>query len=138
MRFAFLIAFCTASIPQSAVADDQSGGDRSVFYGTWGSAKQCAKSPIKPGGTVLFEPYEINRGWLRHGQQWCRLNWGPVEKRENGFFTGANAQCGEDSVRSYFLGMELSGNELKLRWNFLRVNGPLQRCSDPTITDEDK
>ncbi|MEX3011212.1 hypothetical protein [Hoeflea sp. TYP-13] len=103
--------------------------DRAVFYGTWGTAKQCSRAPIRTGGTVLKEPFVISSGWLRQGRFWCRLNWGPVEPREHGFFTGAHAQCGEDTARGYFLGMILSGDDLTLRWGFPLSNGPLRRCS---------
>ncbi|MEO1066561.1 MAG: hypothetical protein AAFW47_04200 [Pseudomonadota bacterium] len=110
-----------------AVADD-----RSVFYGTWGTAKQCAREPIKPGGTVLAQPFEINEQWLRQGQYWCRLSWYPIEPRGDGFFSGARAQCGEDSVQGYSLGMVLSDEkELTLRWGFPTKNGPLNRCPKP-------
>ncbi|CAN0545708.1 unnamed protein product, partial [Ectocarpus sp. 8 AP-2014] len=36
--------------------------------------------------------------------------------------------CGEDAPQSYFLGLELKNNELTLRWDFPRKNGPLMRC----------
>ncbi|MEM7506965.1 MAG: hypothetical protein AAF415_09460 [Pseudomonadota bacterium] len=122
MRCAVLIALLA-----SPVASEE----REVFYGTWGTPEQCTGTPIKPGGTVRAEPFEINPEWLRHGEVWCRLSWFPVEPREDGFFTGAQAQCGEDAVRGYRLGMELSGDELLLRWGFLLSNGPLQRCQKP-------
>lgn len=122
MRFVFLI-ICLAAPAAVAAADL-----REALYGTWGTERQCARAPIKPGGTVLAEPFEINGEWLRHGQVWCRLSWFPVEPREDGFFTGAHAQCGEDSVRGYFLRMNLSGEELTLRWDFPLSNGPLTRC----------
>lgn len=122
MRCAFLIALLAfAAFP--AAADE-----RAVLYGTWGTQKQCARAPIKPGGSVPAEPFEISAGWLRQGRIWCRLRWFPIQAREDGFFTGANAQCGEDAVRDYFLRMELSGNDLTLRWNLLQSNGPLARC----------
>jgi len=123
MRLRVLIAFI-ALLTASVAADD-----RTVFYGAWGTAKQCARAPIRPGGTVLAEPFVIDSEWLRQGRFWCRLSWGPVEPRENGFFTGARAQCGEDAARGYFLGMILSGNDLTLRWDFPLSNGPLRRCS---------
>ena len=102
--------------------------ERELFYGTWGTAKQCAREPIKTGGTVLAEPFEISREWLRQGQLWCRLDWYPIAPRGNGYFTGASARCGEDAVRDYLLGMELSDSELTLRWDVLHKNGPLQKC----------
>ncbi|MEM8795847.1 MAG: hypothetical protein AAGE61_09800 [Pseudomonadota bacterium] len=112
----------TASFP--ANAED----GHKTFYGTWGTEKQCAREPIKEGGTVLSEPFEIDREWLRQGTFFCRLNWGPIEKRQDGVFTGANAQCGEDSVRGYFLGFVLSNDQLTVRWDFPQSNGPLDRC----------
>ncbi|MBO6755967.1 MAG: hypothetical protein JJ902_06545 [Roseibium sp.] len=105
--------------------------DRTAFYGTWGTAKQCAREPIKPGGSVLAEPFEISSKWLRHGQLWCRLSWGPMESRPGGLFTAAHALCGEDTVRPYFLGLILTGDDLTLRWDFPVSNGPLKRCSAP-------
>lgn len=101
---------------------------REAIYGTWGTEAQCSGQPIKPGGTVLAEPFEISADWLGHGRVWCKLEWFPVEPREGGLFTGARALCGEDSVRSYFLGIGLSGEALTLRWNFGFSNGPLKRC----------
>ena len=125
MRYAFLIALL--AFPAAAADDDD---ERAVFYGAWGTAAQCARAPIKPGGTVLAEPFEIGSGWLRQGRIWCRLAWFPVQAREDGAFTGANAQCGEDAVRDYLLRLELSGNDLTLRWGLHRSNGPLARCPD--------
>ena len=119
MRYALLIVLL--AFPATA-------GERTVFYGTWGTAEQCARAPIKPGGTVLAQPFEIGAGWLKQGRIWCRLRWFPVQPREDGSFTGANAQCGEDAVRDYILRMELSGDDLTLRWGLLRSNGPLRRC----------
>jgi len=110
-------------LPEAAAEDHQK------FFGTWGTEKQCARDPIQPGGTVLAHPYEISKEWLRQGDLWCLLSWGPVEQRSTGHFTGAYARCGEDSVRQYFLGMALSGDQLTLRWNILTTNGPLKICS---------
>ena len=76
----------------------------------------------------MSQPFEISTGWLKQGDFWCGLNWGPVVKRSNGLFAGAHAQCGEDVQRSYFLGMELSEKGLRLRWDFPLSNGPLARC----------
>ena len=122
MRLPLVIAFIVL------IAAPVAADDRAAFYGTWGTAKQCTRAPIRPGGTVLAEPFEISSEWLRQGRFWCRLNWGPMEARENGFFTGAHAQCGEDTVRGYFVGMILSGDDLTLRWDFPLSNGPLRRC----------
>ena len=98
------------------------------FHGTWGTAKQCAREPLKPGITVLAEPFEIGSQWLRQGMHWCKLTWGPVEPRENGAFTAAYAACGEDAVRNYFISIERTGDHLTLRWDFPHSNGPLSRC----------
>ena len=100
-----------------------------MFFGTWGTNKQCARRLIKPGGSVKWEPFEINGQWLRQGNTWCSLNWGPLVSKADGFFTMAYARCGEDAVRSYLLGLELNEDKLKLRWNFPRMNGPLMRCA---------
>ena len=121
MRYAlvlFLLAF------PAAAADE-----REVFYGLWGTEKQCARAPIKPGGTVLAQPFEVGPVWLRQGQIWCRLNWFPVRSSQDGVSTGAHAQCGEEIARDYHLGMKLSGDVLSLRWGVLLRNGPLTRCA---------
>ena len=118
----FLLFFAAGTATSNAA--DQ----REVFYGTWGTPKQCARAPIKSGGTALSEPFEISKRWLKKGQLYCILNWGAIDARENGFFTGAQATCGEDSVRGYFIGMDLSGENLTLRWDFPLSNGPLARC----------
>lgn len=117
----YLLFFLLFSLPVQA-------DEREAVLGTWGTEKQCARALLKPGGTVAAEPFEISHGWLRQGDRWCRLNWFPVEKRENGIFTGAHAMCGEDSVQGYMLGMELSDDRLTLRWEFPHKNGPLERC----------
>ncbi|MEL7524553.1 MAG: hypothetical protein AAFN16_02210 [Pseudomonadota bacterium] len=111
------------------LASPAQAGDHDRFLGTWGTAEQCARAPIKPGGTVLAEPFEIGRLWMKHGQHWCKLDWGPVETGDEGAFTAATAQCGEDSVRGYFLGLKLAGDALTLRWDFPHFNGPLKRCA---------
>lgn len=101
---------------------------REVFYGTWGTPKQCARKPHVKGGTVLAEPFVISRQWLKQGRLYCSLNWGPLQKREKGAFTAAHAQCGEDSIRGYFLGFEIVENNLTIAWDFPHKNGPLARC----------
>lgn len=121
MRYALLIAVLAVAAP--AVA-----GEREAFYGTWGTAAQCARAPLAPGGTVAAAPFEISSLWLRHGRLWCRLNWFPVARRSDGLFSGAFAQCGEDSVRGYLLGMRLVDGDLTLRWGVPVSNGPLARC----------
>lgn len=102
--------------------------ERDRLHGAWGTPNQCARAPIKAGGTVRAEPFIIGADWLKHGQLWCRLQWFPIETRKDGLFTGAYAHCGEDSVRTYLLGMDLSGEQLTLRWEFPHKNGPLSRC----------
>ena len=120
MRYALLIFL----LAWPAAADE-----RKVFYGSWGTEQQCSRTPIKPGGTVLAEPFQIGPEGLRQGQIWCRLSWFPIELREDGVFTGAFAQCGEDAVREYLLRMTLSEDALTVRWGLQRSNGPLTRCS---------
>ena len=105
------------------------GPEHAGFFGVWGTHKQCSRDPIKSGGTKLAQPYEVSERWLKHGSVWCSLNWGPVERRKDGAFTAAHARCGEDSLRDYFLGMELSGKSLRLRWGFPRLSEPLMLCS---------
>ena len=124
MRIVTVVLFLL--LPVSAFAED-----RERFFGTWGTAKQCSRLPIKPGGTVLATPVEISEEWLKQGNLWCRLNWFPIETRETGYFSGARAQCGEDSIRDYLLGVVLSDEKLTLRWDLLRKNGPLARCPSP-------
>lgn len=119
MRIALLIA--VLAMPATAA-------DRTAFYGTWGTPTQCARAPLKPGGTVLAEPFLIGPQWLKHGRIWCRLTWFPIQPRHGGAFTGAQAQCGEDSVRGYTLRFNLSDQDLTLRWDVFRANGPLKRC----------
>ena len=122
MRYALPLLLLTSP----AIADD----GREDFYGTWGTAKQCSGAPVIEGVDVFAQPFEIRPGWLKHGQFWCKLNWGPIEARKNGSFTAAFATCGEDSVRNYFLGMEIIDEALTLRWDFPLSNGPLARCPE--------
>ena len=117
------IALCLALLATSATADD-----RSAFYGSWGTAEQCSGTPIKPGGTVMATPIEIDDTFLRQGQIWCRLSWGSVEQRPAGPATTALAQCGEDNVRIYQIGLGSTGASLTIRWDFPLTNGPLGRC----------
>lgn len=122
MRLAFLIVLMSVQVLPAAA------GERDALFGTWGTQRQCDRVPIKPGGTVRAEPFAIGDKWLRQGQLWCRLDWGPVEARPDGLFAAAFAHCGEDGVRRYFLGLVLAGKDLTLRWDFPISNGPLQRC----------
>ncbi|MEM7059770.1 MAG: hypothetical protein AAF557_19465 [Pseudomonadota bacterium] len=121
MRRALL--FALLALP--AMADD-----REIFYGTWGTDQQCARAPMIPDGTIRHEPYVIDRDWLQHRQVWCRLDWFPIQSRQDGAFTGARAQCGEDSVRDYTLRMDLAGDALTVRWNPFWAKGPLRRCGE--------
>ncbi len=101
---------------------------RQEFIGTWGTSEQCSGALIKEGGTVRYKPFEIGEQWLRHGQLWCRIEWGPLERREDELFTGVTAKCGEDAVQGYFLSMKKRDEKLILRWNLTWSNGSLQRC----------
>lgn len=121
MRHALLLALMI--LPVAAAADE-----RDVLYGSWGTAQQCAREPLRPGLTVRAEPIEIGAQWLKQGPIWCKLDWFPLEERDDGVFTGAYAHCGEDSVQQYFLRMNLSEESLTIRWDFLVSNGPLARC----------
>ena len=121
-RLLLILPFLVPAL--ASAADD----GRAAFHGTWGTVDQCNRAPIKPGGTVLAQPFEISAQWLKQGTLWCNLNWGPMQKRPTGLFTAAMAQCGEDSVRGYFVGMELKAGKLTLRWDFPRSSGPLSRC----------
>lgn len=102
--------------------------EREVFYGSWGSADQCARTLIQETGTVSYEPFIVGPDWLQHGRVYCRLSWLPIEARPDGLFTAALAQCGEDAVRDYLLTMTLSDDGMTLRWEF-PVFGPLSRCA---------
>ena len=123
MRYFVLITFILFGSTTQLAAEE-----REAIYGVWGNQNQCSRAPIKPGGTALSQPFEISARWIRQGQFWCSLEWGPLEARKNGIFTAANARCGEDTVRGYFLGMNLSDGQLKLSWDLGRSNGPLIRC----------
>lgn len=121
MRYLICITlFCVTAVTAAAQ-------ERKAFYGSWGAEQQCARALFNPGGQVRAAPYEIGDQWLKHGRFWCRLNWFPVERREDGLFTAARVQCGEDALRDYLLGMSLSDGKLTLRWDFQLV-GPLARC----------
>lgn len=119
---AFAVALLIVLAPPAA-ADDP----RAAFYGIWGDAKQCAREPIIDGGSVRAAPFEIEEQWLRQGRIWCRITWLPVERRDGGAFTAAQAHCGEDSVQGYLIGMALQDETLTLRWDFPLI-GPLSRC----------
>ena len=126
MRTLIFILFL-ALTPLPAMAEEPAD-KREPFYGVWGTKKQCARELFKEGGTVRAAPYVITPQWLKQGELWCSLNWGGVENSKAGKQSAANAHCGEDSIRSYFLGFKLKQEKLTLRWDFLRANGPLERC----------
>jgi len=121
MRYIFFITLFMISF--SVAADE-----RAALYGTWGTEKQCARAPVVPGSLVESEPFTINSQWLKRGVIWCKLAWFSIEKREDGFFTGANALCGEDIPRRYLLSMTLSNEELTILWDFPNKHGPLKMC----------
>lgn len=121
MRYIFPIIMLMFTT--SAFADK-----RETLYGTWGTDKQCSGAPIVPGSLVQSEPFEINSQWLRRGVIWCKLSWFPVEDRQDGFFTGANAICGEDTVQKYILSMTLAKDELTILWGHSNKKGPLKLC----------
>lgn len=120
------VALCLILFANPATADDTT-----AFHGTWGTPAQCAGEPLKPGGTVMAAPFEIDDTFLRQGAIWCRLSWGVLADRPAGQTATAFAQCGEDNVRHYRVGFERKGEALTLRWDFPLSNGPLQRC-DPS------
>lgn len=122
MRFLYILVFFWIALP--AMAEE-----RETLYGTWGTEKQCARAPLKPGSLVQSEPFIINSQWIRRGVIWCQLIWFPVEKRENGFFTGASALCGEDTVQRYNLSMTLIEDELSIVRGFPNKHGPLKMYS---------
>lgn len=121
MRFLILLL----ALPCQLRADER----HAPFFGTWGTPAQCARDLITPGGSVNHAPFEIDTKWLRHGELWCQLQWGPVEDRNGALFTVANARCGEDTVSGYLLGMTKSDDSLVLRWTLFWKNGPLRRCA---------
>ena len=111
----------------AAIADE-----REVLYGTWGTEKQCSRAPVVPGSLVESEPFIINSQWVKRGVIWCKLSWFPIEKTNDGMFTGASAVCGEDTVVRYLLSMRLSGEELSIVWGFPNKHGPLKMCKRTT------
>lgn len=120
-----LTALLLAATP--ATASDR----HAEFFGTWGTPKHCAKAPILDGGTQKAAPFEIGAEWLKHGEIYCALNWGPIANKNGGRFTNASAKCGEDSVRGYTLGLILKDDTLHITWDFFLKNGPLKRCTTP-------
>ena len=130
VRCAVLAAIIVLPVLSTASASASPASEHNRFFDRWGTAKQCARQPIIPGGSVLAEPFNISRQWLQQGRIWCQLKWGPVETRGDGYFSGASAQCGEDAARGYFIGMALVDDKLTMRWDFPVSNGPLERCKD--------
>lgn len=120
---------CIAPAASAAASDVAKADPREVFCGVWGTARQCAGEPLKPGLTVRAEPFEIGAEWLTLGPVSCQLKWFAMEHRDDEVFPGAFAQCGEDAVRDYCLRMSLaSDGALTIRWDFPISNGPLRRC----------
>lgn len=128
MRYIYLIVIFIFSTP--AIADKHQ-----ALYGIWGSEKQCARAPLKPGSLIQSEPFIINSQWLKRGVIWCKLSWLPIEKRKDGFFTGANALCGEDTLAQYTLSMTLERDELTILWGIANKKGPLKMCSPSQVED---
>lgn len=126
MRYIFLTLIFIFST--AAIADKHE-----ALYGTWGTDKQCARAPLSPGSQVQSEPFIINSQWLKRGVIWCKLSWLPIETREDGFFTGANALCGEDTLAQYTLSMTLKGDELSILWGIANKKGPLKMCTQYQI-----
>lgn len=126
MRYLIFLTFIFFSLP--ATADE-----RKALYGTWGTEKQCSRAPVVPGSLVESEPFLINSQWIKRGVIWCKLSWFPIENREDGFFTGANAVCGEDTLRRYTLSMTLAKDELTILWDFPNKHGPLKLCKGSEI-----
>ena len=123
MRIILLFVFFIFTMPAYADEDKHAS-----LYGTWGTEKQCARAPLKPGSLVQSEPFEINSQWLKRGVIWCKLTWFPIETRKDGLFTGANAICGEDSIARYLLSMTLAHDELTILWGVANKKGPLKLC----------
>lgn len=121
MRFLLLAMAIILTTPAHA-------DKREKLYGTWGTQKQCNRAPIVPGSLVESEPFMINSHWVKRGVIWCKLSWFPIEDREDGFFTGANALCGEDTIQNYILSMTLAKDELTILWGHSNRKGPLKLC----------
>ncbi len=98
------------------------------LLGDWGTPAQCSRALLAPGGTLRATPFRISRSWLEHGGIGCLLSWYTAQPRKGGLFAVANAQCGEDSVRSWKIEFLQDGDRLWLRWNETLQNGPLKRC----------
>ena len=130
MRQSHLLLAFLLMIFVPGIATPSNADERAILYGEWGTAKQCARQPIKQDGTRLAQPYELDATWLKQGNLYCQLNWGPIEHRGggSGIFTAAHAACGEDTIRSYFLGIELRDQQLRLSWGFPNFSPPLSRC----------
>lgn len=111
-------------------ADPAWTGEQDPFLGVWGTTKQCNRAPLKEGGSVLAEPFEIRPGWLRQGSLWCKLSWFPIQDHGSSVFASTRALCGEDSARVYRLDFSQNPKGLYLIWDEQLVNGPLIECSE--------
>jgi hypothetical protein len=114
------------ALPAQAVSDD-------ALHGRWGTAAQCARALIHPTGTVRAVPFEISKGWIRHGDTWCALSSFPPQAQDGGSYTAARALCGEDSALRHALSIVYRTGPpeaLTLIWNESLVNGPLARCPE--------
>lgn len=106
----------------------QANGKSSTALGARPSiVPESRLSAAEPSRAQLFE---IGAGWLKQGSRWCRYSWFPIEQRQDGVFTNAVSQCGEDTVRAYRLRMELKGEQLSIRWGFSIANGHF--CGAPS------
>lgn len=104
--------------------------DPEVFFGKWGTDKQCAGDLIIPGGTRHAAPFEIGKEWLGHGDVWCRLFWINTGSSQQGTMPlpVRCALCGEDDVRDYRINFQLQDNLLSLIWNQHITNDRLKHC----------
>ena len=102
--------------------------EHDIFFGKWGTDKQCAEDLIIPSGTKRAAPFDIRDDWLGQGDVWCRLNWSKVTQTDDKQSAVAQAICGEDDARNYRIKFDLTGEALKITWDLWHTNGPLMRC----------
>lgn len=105
-----------------------SSQEEDVFYGEWGTRKQCSGEPLIKGGSKTAAPFDIRSDWLGHGGIWCRLHWVSVVSIQDGTSGFARAVCGEDDTRDYVVSLLLAKGVLTLTWDQWLENGPLMRC----------
>lgn len=98
--------------------------------GLWGTSAQCQELPILTGGTLRAAPFDVSLDWLNQRDLWCRLTWFPSQDNGPSLYTRAQAICGEDGNRGYWLSFvyEKSTDALTLFWDETLKNGPLARC----------